>query len=84
MFSVKIKLFVFYVNNEPKVYEIKTTISTDREVVWLVDNLLTNTMLSDFKNCSVLKIRVKDSICDDKIYSFNMSGSTNAFNFIIK
>lgn len=75
---------VFYVNNEPKVYEIKTTISTDREVVWLVDNLLTNAMLSDFKNCTVLKIRVTDSICDDKIYSFNMSGSTTAFNFIIK
>ena len=38
----------------------------------------------DFKNSTSVKIRVTDGVCNegDEIFTFKMSGSTNALNFI--
>jgi hypothetical protein len=39
-------------------------------------------IFSDFKKCTKLKIRVNQTDCDNRLYTFNMTGSTAAFKFI--
>ena len=73
----------FIINGVVKNHSINATISSDNETVWIIDNLLTEPeIISYFKACSTLKIRVNDSVCGADTYSFNMSGSTSALNFI--
>ena len=72
----------FIVNGVAKKYSRECSISSDNETVWLINDLLIEEMLSDFKNCSILKVRVNDYTCSSEIYSFNMSGSSSAINFI--
>ena len=73
----------FIVNGISKKYSVYGTISSSSEALFMVDDLLINAdMLLDFKSCSTLKIRINDSVCGADTYSFNMSGSTSALNFI--
>jgi hypothetical protein len=72
----------FIVNGVAKKYSRECSISSDNETVWLINDLLIEEMLSDFKNCSILKVRVNDYTCSSEIYSFNMSGSQSAISFI--
>jgi hypothetical protein len=73
----------FIVNGISKKYSVYGTISSSSEALFMVDDLLINAdMLLDFKTCSTLKVRVNDSVCGTETYSFNMSGSTSALNFI--
>jgi len=51
----------------------KIIISTD------VNNLLRD----EFRKSSILKIRVDDEYCGKAIYEFNMTGSTNAINYVL-
>lgn len=73
----------FIINGVAKNFSVDATISSDKEAVWIIDNLLENSdILLAFKTCSTLKIRVNDSVCGTETYSFNMAGSTSAINFI--
>jgi len=73
----------FLINGVAKNFSVDATISSDKEAVWIIDNLLENSdILLAFKTCSTLKIRVNDSVCGTETYSFNMAGSTSAINFI--
>ena len=73
----------FIINGVAKNYSLEATISSDNETVWIIDNLLAQAdIINYFKACSTLKIRVNDSVCGAETYSFNMSGSTSALNFI--
>jgi hypothetical protein len=73
----------FIVNGVSKKYTVYAVTSEDSKSIWIIDNLLTDTdMLSDFKLCSTLKLRVYDSVCGIETYSFNMSGSQSAISFI--
>ena len=72
----------FIVNGVVKKYSINTTISESNNIVWLIDDLINSEFINDFKTCSTLKIRINDSVCETETYSFNMSGSTSAINFI--
>ncbi len=65
-----------------KKYSRECSISSDNKIVWLINDLLIEEMLTDFKNCNILKVRVNDYTCSSEIYSFNMSGSSSAINFI--
>ena len=41
--------------------------------------------LKDFKSCTTMKIRITDNDCETSpqvIYTYNMSGSTAALNFV--
>ena len=38
--------------------------------------------VDDFKDCSLVKVRVNDTTCEPGIYTFNMSGSTVALKYI--
>ena len=74
----------FIVNGVSKKYSIDGGISTSGEVLYISENLLSNAdMVLDFKTCSVLKVRLNDSVCGTKTYTFSMSGSTSALNFIL-
>ena len=72
----------FIVNGVAKKYSRECSISSDNKIVWLINDLLIEEMLTDFKNCNILKVRVNDYTCSSEIYSFNMSGSSSAINFI--
>jgi len=73
----------FIVNGVSKKYTVYAVTSEDSKSIWIIDNLLTDTdMLSDFKLCSTLKLRVYDSVCGIETYSFNMGGSQSAISFI--
>ena len=72
----------FIVNGVAKKYSINATISESNNIVWLIDDLINSEFINDFKTCSTLKIRINDSVCETETYSFNMSGSTSAINFI--
>ena len=72
----------FIINGVVKKYSINATISESNNIVWLIDDLINSEFINDFKTCSTLKIRINDSVCETETYSFNMSGSTSAINFI--
>ncbi len=72
----------FVVKGVTKKYSINATTSESNDIVWLIDDLTNSQFIEDFKNCSILKVRVNDYTCSSKIYSFNMSGSSSAIKFI--
>lgn len=73
----------FIINGVAKNFSVDGSISSDNEAVWIIHNLLENSdIVLAFKTCSTLKVRVNDSVCGTNTYSFNMSGSTSAINFI--
>jgi hypothetical protein len=73
---------VFMVNNQPKRYTIEGFVTEDKKLVFLSEDLYNDTIFQDFKQCSILKIRINESSCTNDIYTFNMSNSTSAFNFM--
>ena len=73
----------FIVNGVTVKYFCTANVSDDKETVWILEDFLNSTVVESFKNCSSLNIRVNDTVCNEEIYSFNMSGSTSALNFIL-
>jgi hypothetical protein len=73
----------FIVKGVSKKYSVYGSVSEEKDILWIMNDLLENNeILLDFKSCTTLKIRVNDNICESEIFSFNMSGSTSALNFI--
>ncbi len=70
------------VNGENKKYSFVSTTSEDRTVVFISDDLENSGMLADFKNASILKLRINETYCDSVIFNFNMYKSSSAFSFI--
>lgn len=73
----------FIVNGVTVKYYCTANVGNNKDVVWILEDFLNSTVVESFKNCSTLNIRVNDTVCAEEIYSFNMSGSTAALNFII-
>lgn len=77
----------FVVNGESKRYSIRGEKSSDSETVFLWDNILDpsySDLLSDFKKCSSMIIRINESHCSGEFYTFTMTGSRSAIEFISK
>ena len=75
----------FVIGTESKKYSIKAYTSSDSHTVFIIDNLLdenNSEMLNDFKKCSSVVMRINESHCEDEYYTFNMSGSTRAVEFM--
>ena len=72
----------FIVNGVTVKYYCTAHVSEDKGTVFILDDFLESNVVESFKNCSSLNIRVNDTVCNEEIYSFNMSGSTSALNFI--
>jgi hypothetical protein len=73
----------FIVNGVTVKYYCTANVGDNKGVVWILEDFLNSTVVESFKNCSTLNIRVNDTVCNEEIYSFNMSGSRSALNFII-
>jgi hypothetical protein len=74
---------VFVINGENIKYNIEGMKNDKNDVVFFTTDLVNNEMFDSFKKCSVLKVRINETYCDTDTYSFNMSKSTSAVNFII-
>lgn len=57
-------------------------VSNDQTTVFLEPNMFTSGMLEDFKAATSVKIRIRQTYCDEQIFEFNMSGSTKALNYM--
>jgi hypothetical protein len=76
---------VFIVNGVNKLYQTWGHVSSDHESVFMVSNILSDSlMVADFKAASKLKVRVYDHVCSTETHEFSMSGSTAAFNAVLK
>ena len=76
--------FVFIVDGQNKRYDGIGYIGKDKDALILDSYIWNPDFESDFKNASKLFVRVNNDVCDDDYYEINMSGSTAAYNFIIK
>lgn len=75
---------VLYVGGEKKLYSLVATKSRDSRMYYFNESVWTDEFISDFKNASKCLIRVNQDYCTNDYYEFNMSGSTQAYNFVIK
>jgi hypothetical protein len=73
---------VFIVNGKDVKFYAESSVSSDNETVFIMNDILTSNLLDPFKNCTSIRVRVNDLTCDTEVYFFNMKGSTAALNFI--
>jgi len=76
---------VFVVNGVDKKYKKTCDKGSKNNIVFLTWSLeLRPDMLADFKEASSVKIRINESYCTTEIYTFKMTGSKAAYEFMIK
>ena len=83
MITVDVALIV---NGESKKYTIEGMKGSNSKVLFLIDDLLAveqAEFFKDFKSCSSAIVRINESHCTSDMFKFNMSGSTNAVNFML-
>ena len=83
MITVDVALIV---NGESKKYTIEGMKGSNSKVLFLIDDLLAveqTEFFKDFKSCSSAIVRINESHCTSDMFKFNMSGSTNAVNFML-
>jgi hypothetical protein len=73
---------VFTVSGESKRYNLRASKSRDSKYYFFSDDIWTDEFINDFKTASKCLIRVNQEYCQADYYSFNMSGSTSALNFL--
>lgn len=77
--------FVFTVGGVDKKYVVEGMKSSDNTMIFFEDDLFSDKdFKSDFLAASKVKIRANESYCDTEYYTFTMSGSTAAYNFVNK
>lgn len=75
--------FSFLVGNEYMRYSDVCVVTGEfNNVLIITTDLEISNIISDFKKCTQLKIRVNQTDCDNELYTFNMIGSTSALKFI--
>jgi hypothetical protein len=74
----------FLIGGEYKKYNVLGTKSENSTIVFLVDDLMNDTMKVDFLKASSVKLRFNESHCESDYYEFKMTGSTAALNFVSK
>jgi len=72
----------YKVNGVWQKYTGSGLVSNDQTTVFIEPNLLESKMLSDFKAATSIKIRIRQTYCEEQIYEFNMTGSTKALNYM--
>jgi hypothetical protein len=77
--------FVFTVGGVDKKYVVEGMKSSDNKILFFDEDLFSDKdFKSDFLAASKVKIRANESYCDTEYYTFIMSSSTAAYNFINK
>ena len=72
----------FFVNNQWDKYTVKGQRSLNGKTVFLTDKIENEPYFKSFLTASSVKIRINEVHCTSDIYEFNMTGSTEAYNFI--
>ena len=75
--------FIFVVNGENIKFTREGMKNDKNDVVFFTGDLVNSEMYEPFKKCSILKIRINETYCDSDTYTFNMSKSTTALNYVI-
>lgn len=75
---------VFVVNGEKHLYNLDLSKSDDSRTYYFSDGIWTDDFTKHFREASKCLIRVNQEHCTDEYYTFNMSGSSAAYNFIVK
>jgi hypothetical protein len=73
---------VFVVNGVNSKYSVEGIRNEANDVVFISTDIVNEEFYNDFKKCSTIKIRVNETSCGTETYSFNMSKSTSALNYI--
>jgi hypothetical protein len=73
---------VFVVNGVNVKYSLEGFKSKDDSAIFFMSDLINSEILKSFQKCTVLKVRVNESYCSSETYSFNMSKSTSALNYM--
>jgi hypothetical protein len=74
----------FLVDGQYKKYALTGTNSSNSSTVFLIDDLNSSPMKTDFLKATSVKLRFNESHCQSDYYEFKMTGSTAAFNFVNK
>lgn len=75
----------FLINGVYSKHDTRAKVSMNHKFVFIVSDLSSDSlMLEDFKNASILKIRINDPMCDDEVYDFSMVGSMAAYAAVVK
>ena len=75
------------IGSETKRYSFETWTSSDKRTVFILDDIESPEnveFLKDFQMSTKLSIRINESHCQNDYYSFIMTGSARALNFISK
>ena len=73
----------FQVNGANKKYGRVCVVNDDLTRAFITWDIKNEDFYSDFKNSTSVKVRITDTGCeDDTIYTFKMSGSTSAVNYV--
>ena len=74
----------FQVSGVNKKYGRICELNNEQTVAFISWDVKKEDFFNDFKNCTSVKLRITDGGCEEtgEIYSFKMSGSTAAVNFI--
>lgn len=76
---------VFIVGGKEKKYWASALKSDNSTLIFFDSGIFADAdFKSDFLAASQMKLRVNESHCESDIYTFKMSGSTSAYNFIMK
>lgn len=76
---------LFLVKDEYKKYKSNAKVSSNHKTVFFINDLSADPlMLQDFKDATIIRIRINDVICDSEIYEFSMKGSTAAYEAVLK
>ncbi len=73
----------FLVAGSYKKYTVAANVSKNNKSIFLVWDLVNAEFVEDFKNASVVKVRVNESYCSTDIYQYNMTNSKKALDFIL-
>jgi hypothetical protein len=74
---------VLHVNGTAVKYDVEALKSSDSRSYYISDDIWTEEFTKSFKLATKCSIRVSQEYCTTDYFSFNMSGSTAAFNFIM-
>ena len=75
---------IFVVNGENKKYSIQGLRSENSKSVFFTFDLMNETYSEDFKKSSICKIRINETYCTIETYSFPMTSSKTAIDFMLK
>lgn len=75
---------VFVVNGENKKYQVVGARSEDSKIVFIAFDISVETFYEDFKKASSVKVRVNETYCTTDVFTFNMTNSNSALEFMLK